>query len=255
MQTLTASTGTWAGTEPISYGYRWERCNPGCEDIAAATGPTLLLGPSEVGSTIRVEVTADNTVLAGGGTATARSAESPVIQASDRNAPAITCGAADGAWHAANVSIACTAVDAGSGLADAADAAFTLSTSVPAGTENGNASTGTRQVCDAAGNCATGGAIAGNKVDRKAPALSLPSGKTVDATSPAGTASRSRDGLRRRRPGSDRALHTRPRDRSSQPARRRSRARRPTTSATRPPARSRSPFAAPRSSSRASSRT
>ena len=69
----------------------------------------------------------------------------------------------------------------------AADAAFSLSTSVPAGTENGNASTGTRQVCDAAGNCATAGAIAGNKVDRKAPALSLPAGKTVDATSPAGT--------------------------------------------------------------------
>ena len=38
----------------------------------------------------------------------------------DTEAPHVTCGTADGAWHADNVAVACTAEDAGSGLADAA---------------------------------------------------------------------------------------------------------------------------------------
>jgi hypothetical protein len=104
----------------------------------------------------------------------------------DRVAPLVACGVADNAWHGANVSIGCTAHDDGSGLADPADASFSLSTSVPAGTEDGDAATGSRQVCDIAGNCATAGPIGGNKIDRKAPVLSLPANKTVDATSPAG---------------------------------------------------------------------
>ena len=36
----------------------------------------------------------------------------------DMAAPAITCAAPDGAWHAGNVSLACTASDGGSGLAN-----------------------------------------------------------------------------------------------------------------------------------------
>jgi hypothetical protein len=83
--------------------------------------------------------------------------------------PTVSCAAADGAWHASDAAIACTAEDSGSGLADPADAAFSLVTSVPAGTETANASTGSRMVCDAAGNCATAGPIPGNKVDRKPP--------------------------------------------------------------------------------------
>ncbi len=100
--------------------------------------------------------------------------------------PVISCDPADGAWHGADVSIDCTAEDDGSGLRDPGDAAFSLSTSVPAGSETGDARTGSRLVCDRAGNCATAGPVAGNKVDRRAPALALPADKTVDATSPAG---------------------------------------------------------------------
>lgn len=100
--------------------------------------------------------------------------------------PEIVCGAADGEWHDANVSIDCTASDPGSGLANASDAAFSLSTSVADGTENGDAATESRQVCDLAGNCAPAGPIGGNKIDRKAPALTLPANPTVNATSPAG---------------------------------------------------------------------
>jgi Tol biopolymer transport system component len=106
----------------------------------------------------------------------------------DTAPPVIACGSPDGAWHAGNVSIACSAHDDGSGLADPAGASFTLSTSVPAGTETGNAATGSRQVCDAAGNCATAGPIAGNRIDRKAPTLTVPVDRTVNATSAAGAA-------------------------------------------------------------------
>jgi hypothetical protein len=92
----------------------------------------------------------------------------------DQTPPAISCSAPDGVWHAANVSLACTASDAGgSGLVNPGDAAFSLSTSVPAGVETASASTGSRTVCDVAGNCATAGPIAGNMVDRKAPVITI----------------------------------------------------------------------------------
>ena len=90
----------------------------------------------------------------------------------DKVAPQITCGSADSNWHASDVSIACTANDARSGVSPASDESFSLSTNVPAGTETANAQTGTKQVSDAAGNTATAGPIGGNKVDKKAPAVS-----------------------------------------------------------------------------------
>jgi microsomal dipeptidase-like Zn-dependent dipeptidase len=91
----------------------------------------------------------------------------------DTTPPRVTCGAADGQWHGANVSIACTATDDGAGLANAADTAFSLVTSVPAGTETTDAFTNSREVCDAAGNCATAAAIGGNKIDLKPPAVAV----------------------------------------------------------------------------------
>jgi beta-glucosidase/6-phospho-beta-glucosidase/beta-galactosidase len=91
----------------------------------------------------------------------------------DTAPPAIQCGSADGLWHATDVSIACTASDVGSGLADPADANFSLSTSVPANTETANALTSTRNICDKAGNCATAGPIGGNRVDKKAPTITI----------------------------------------------------------------------------------
>lgn len=70
------------------------------------------------------------------------------------------------------MTIACTAEDPAGGLAHAEDASFTLHTSVPAGTEDANAATDSREVCNIKGNCATAGPIAGNKVDRKPPQVS-----------------------------------------------------------------------------------
>lgn len=92
----------------------------------------------------------------------------------DVDAPVIACDAPPSGWQTANVAIACTASDAGSGLADArADASFTLSTDVSDGSENPSALTGTRQVCDLAGNCATAGPLGPVAVDRAAPEITL----------------------------------------------------------------------------------
>jgi len=92
----------------------------------------------------------------------------------------ISCGSPDGLWHANDVSIACTASDSGSGLNANSPANFTLTTSVPAGTETATAFTGTRLECDVAGNCATAGPIGPNRVDKKPPQITI--------TAPAATA-------------------------------------------------------------------
>jgi hypothetical protein len=91
--------------------------------------------------------------------------------ATDTQPPIVSCGAPDGLWHAADVTIGCTASDAGSGLADGSDASFGLTTDIAAGTENGGAATASRQVCDLAGNCVTAGPIGPIRVDRRMPAI------------------------------------------------------------------------------------
>ncbi len=98
----------------------------------------------------------------------------------DTTPPSISCASPDGSWHNTNVTFACTATDAGSGLANPADASFTLTTDVPTGTETANAVTGSRTVCDNVGNCATAGPIAGNQIDLRAPtiAITAPTGST-----------------------------------------------------------------------------
>jgi hypothetical protein len=91
----------------------------------------------------------------------------------DVTPPTIECVAPDGLWHSANVSLACTAHDVGSGLADPADGSFILQTSVLAGDENANAFTNGRHVCDKAGNCVFVDPIGGNKVDMRPPFVSI----------------------------------------------------------------------------------
>jgi hypothetical protein len=62
-QLLTATPGSWTGSEPISYTYQWQLCVLGtCTDIAKATSPTFLLGALDVANTVRVVVTATNAV-------------------------------------------------------------------------------------------------------------------------------------------------------------------------------------------------
>ena len=62
-QALTASTGNWSGTAPISFAYQWLRCDAaggGCSNIPGATGQTYPLTAADVGRTLRVVLTAVN---------------------------------------------------------------------------------------------------------------------------------------------------------------------------------------------------
>ena len=63
-QRLTATNGTWQGTDPISYSYVWQTCNAsvtGCSGTGK-TDQTYNVPASDVGRRIRVRVTAKNSV-------------------------------------------------------------------------------------------------------------------------------------------------------------------------------------------------
>jgi len=97
-QTLTASTGAWSGTPPITYVYQWESCNgagESCTSLSGATSSTYSLGHADAGTTLRVTITASNSA----GSASIASEPTGVIAAlapSSTAAPAITGTATDG---------------------------------------------------------------------------------------------------------------------------------------------------------------
>lgn len=76
-QTLTAGTGAWTGG-PASFAFQWQRCDASgvsCVDIGGATGGTYVVGSADVGSTLRVVVTATNAA----GSASASSAPTAAV--------------------------------------------------------------------------------------------------------------------------------------------------------------------------------
>jgi len=90
--TLNGSPGTWSGTAPITFAYQWRRCDSAgatCADVAGATATTYLLGSPDVGSTMRLVVTAGNS--AGSGVAT--SSATTVVQ------PGSTQSGVVALWH------------------------------------------------------------------------------------------------------------------------------------------------------------
>src|SRR5215207_1870603 len=61
-QTLTATLGTWSGSQPLTVGLEWLRCDAqgeGCQGLGITAG-TYTLGVVDVGKTIRVKITAAN---------------------------------------------------------------------------------------------------------------------------------------------------------------------------------------------------
>jgi hypothetical protein len=80
-QALTAGPGSWTGTQPITFAYQWQRCDSAggiCADIAGAVAATYTVTSADVGSTLRVVVTASN---AAGTSAPAASKVTAIVQA------------------------------------------------------------------------------------------------------------------------------------------------------------------------------
>jgi hypothetical protein len=93
-QTLTTTKGTWNGTRPLSFRYRWLRCDTSgggsngvtCTTIAAATRRTYVQRPADVGHRIRSRVIVSNAA----GTASANSNATPgVVQPSSTAGPPV----------------------------------------------------------------------------------------------------------------------------------------------------------------------
>lgn len=102
----------------------------------------------------------------------------------DTTRPHVSCATPPQGRVTLNVQVACHATDAGSGLADAADAFFVLATHVPAGASDRSAPTDTRRICSVAGECVAVGPFAAD-VDRRSrpsgdpPAIAVPRRATV----------------------------------------------------------------------------
>lgn len=80
---LQANPGTWVGEKPITYAFRWLRCNAGgdnCGELEGATDNDYLVRDGDIGRTIRVRVTARNDA----GSGSAISAQTAVVRT---NAP------------------------------------------------------------------------------------------------------------------------------------------------------------------------
>ena len=84
--TLSASSGSWNGTTPITYSYQFRRCGPNggsCAGISGANKSTYTLKSADRGSTVRVRVTAKNS----DGSAQIESAQTAVVTAPAAPAP------------------------------------------------------------------------------------------------------------------------------------------------------------------------
>ncbi len=88
-ETLTGTTGTWQGRQPMTFNGQWKRCDTqgtSCAAIAGANGETYKLKADDVGHTIRITVTATNK----DGSDKATSTPTAVVKAAIPNAPSNT---------------------------------------------------------------------------------------------------------------------------------------------------------------------
>jgi hypothetical protein len=109
-ETLTATTGSWTGTQPITYAFQWIRCSSrvsNCNSVGGANDNQYTLRPADIGRRLIVSVTARNAdgdarassdataVVARRGTAPASTAP-PVISGNPQEGQALTVN--NGSW-------------------------------------------------------------------------------------------------------------------------------------------------------------
>jgi len=112
---VTASSGTWSGTKPLTFNYQWQRCDAAganCADIANATGLSYTVDPNDIGQRLLVVVTARNAA----GTASAASAPTAVV--TDTTPPTVPAfsPAMQRFQRQTRFTVAWTSSDAGTGV-------------------------------------------------------------------------------------------------------------------------------------------
>ena len=87
-QQLTATSGTWTGTDPITYTHQWQRCNGACSDIASQTASIYTVVSGDIGSSLRVVVTATNVA----GSDSAESTGTVIVPPPPNQPPTVSAG-------------------------------------------------------------------------------------------------------------------------------------------------------------------
>lgn len=94
---LTSADGTWDGTKPMKYAYRWYSCSnnsqtSSCDEIAGETKKTYVIDIDDLGTDdyVRSRVSAKNVVTLGAGVDETYSAPTAAITGAAPNAPAIS---------------------------------------------------------------------------------------------------------------------------------------------------------------------
>ncbi|HEX5450478.1 MAG TPA: hypothetical protein VFW85_10530 [Gaiellaceae bacterium] len=93
--TLSANSGSWNGSNPITYKYQWRRCDAkgnGCANIGGADSSSYLVRHADIGNTIRVRVTATNS----DGSTSANSNQTDVVKAKTAPPPTSVNGCPTG---------------------------------------------------------------------------------------------------------------------------------------------------------------
>ena len=169
----TAPTFTCPGISNTWYGANQSViCNATDGVSGLATPTTFTLSTSVVAGTETASALTNTAELCdvAGNCSTA----GPLTFKIDLKAPTVSCTPPPTLpWYSTNVSVPCTAVDGGSGLATTSPAAFALATTVAAGSANTAASTSSTTVTDVAGNSVVAGPYGPFKVDRSPPTITI----------------------------------------------------------------------------------